>query len=267
MPAICSSGPARVCPLFQKLILSLCVNGGVPHPTPAFCRDPGQAAQSVIQVRKLKSTPAEVSGSGFCHWLQKDFILRGGSACYEVYLNWTELSISPESSTAATCLRTLLKWLLCPQTSAFSYVYTLSLGSPRGSRVPSLRELALHRELCWTRQGVGSPAEHPPSLPPVASRALQADGSYKNLWLKPLFHGFMALSRGLSLKDYLGGWLSVKHAVPAMFSCLGQIPFVGVRRRSSSSGVTWIPISTGSDTFLSSAREEGGGLLLSMLFS
>ncbi len=50
-------------------------------------------------------------------------------------------------------------------------------------------------------------------------------------------------------------------------SCFGKIPFGGVNSlSSSSSGVTWIPISTGSTTFLSSAR-GGEGLLRSAILS
>ena len=53
----------------------------------------------------------------------------------------------------------------------------------------------------------------------------------------------------------------IKLCLPAaVFSCLGQIPLVGILSplsrppTSSSSGVTWMPISTGSTTFLSSPR-------------
>lgn len=60
MPAICSPGPA--CALvssFKSPIWGMHVNGGVAHPTPAICRDPGQAAQAAMQTRKLTSTPAK----------------------------------------------------------------------------------------------------------------------------------------------------------------------------------------------------------------
>lgn len=181
-------------------------------------------------------------------------------------LDWTEhLTKVPYPSATATCLRMLLKWFLTPTFCFFLHVQTvpwlsqgiekpLSLGAaPLSGSWPCADS---YTELNMGWRVLLSPAEPWGSSRPMAP----IKTCYWSLC-------FMALSRGLSLKDYLGSWLSVKHAVPAMFSCLGQIPFVGVRRRSSSSGVTWIPISTGSDTFLSSAREEGGGLLLSMLFS
>lgn len=48
--------------------------------------------------------------------------------------------------------------------------------------------------------------------------------------------------------------------LPAMCSCLGQIPLDDVDRQSSSSGVTWMPTSTGLDAFFISSGEGEGGL-------
>lgn len=48
--------------------------------------------------------------------------------------------------------------------------------------------------------------------------------------------------------------------LPAICSCLGQIPLDDVDKQSSSSGVTWMPTSTGLDAFLSSLGEGEGGL-------
>lgn len=48
--------------------------------------------------------------------------------------------------------------------------------------------------------------------------------------------------------------------LPAMCSCLGQIPLDDVDRQSSSSGVTWMPTSTGLDAFFISIGEGEGGL-------
>lgn len=46
----------------------------------------------------------------------------------------------------------------------------------------------------------------------------------------------------------------------AVLSCLGQTPLDDVDRQSSSSGVTWMPTSTGVDAFLSSLCVGDGGL-------
>lgn len=46
----------------------------------------------------------------------------------------------------------------------------------------------------------------------------------------------------------------------AMCSCLGQIPLDDVDKQSSSSGVTWMPTSTGLDAFFISIGEGEGGL-------
>lgn len=48
--------------------------------------------------------------------------------------------------------------------------------------------------------------------------------------------------------------------LPAMCSCLGQIPLDDVDKQSSSSGVTWMPTSTGLDAFFISIGEGEGGL-------
>lgn len=48
--------------------------------------------------------------------------------------------------------------------------------------------------------------------------------------------------------------------LPAMCSCLGQIPLDDVDKQSSSSGVTWMPTSTGLDAFFISTGEGEGGL-------
>lgn len=48
--------------------------------------------------------------------------------------------------------------------------------------------------------------------------------------------------------------------LPAICSCLGQIPLDDVDKQSSSSGVTWMPTSTGLDAFFSSLGEGEGGL-------
>lgn len=48
--------------------------------------------------------------------------------------------------------------------------------------------------------------------------------------------------------------------LPAAFSCFGQIPRDDVDKQSSSSGVTWMPTSTGLDAFFSSLGEGEGGL-------
>lgn len=45
-----------------------------------------------------------------------------------------------------------------------------------------------------------------------------------------------------------------------MCSCLGQIPLDDVDKQSSSSGVTWMPTSTGLDAFFISMGEGEGGL-------
>lgn len=48
--------------------------------------------------------------------------------------------------------------------------------------------------------------------------------------------------------------------LPAICSCLGQIPLDDVDKQSSSSGVTWMPTSTGLEVFRSSLGEGEGGL-------
>lgn len=48
--------------------------------------------------------------------------------------------------------------------------------------------------------------------------------------------------------------------LPAICSCLGQIPLDDVDKQSSSSGVTWMPTSTGLDAFFISIGEGEGGL-------
>lgn len=49
-------------------------------------------------------------------------------------------------------------------------------------------------------------------------------------------------------------------SLSAMCSCLGQIPLDDVDKQSSSSGVTWMPTSTGLDAFFISMGEGEGGL-------
>lgn len=58
----------------------------------------------------------------------------------------------------------------------------------------------------------------------------------------------------LSLSQSFGIYL------PVMCSCFGQIPREDVDKQSSSSGVTWMPTSTGLDALLSSPCEGEGGL-------